>query len=352
MEIINQNNNFQNSENGTGQNFNNTNISYQVNNYFNLDNQTNSLYLSHQNKYLEYFINRNNSLRNMRFDKSYIIDFYFYFLSNFNKENNFEKSLTDYLLNEKKEKLKKNNIKKYLSFVKKLKKEEHNKLEFFLKEHFNSEKLVFIFDESEEEKNLIKEIENNSQKKLYAIKDTLSFIKNWDYEMYFFIHYLIQTDFELFINSNDDELLFHAIGFLFYSNNGLCISKFLEEYSDYYYNISKVEEIYEFIIKNRNRANKKFINDIILNHQDITKNIKEIKQYNRIKNFVEIFETQFNMNEININEIISNPDKLEEINKIIDEYEHNKSQQEINEMILKYTNNLPLMESLRFFIEK
>ena len=58
------------------------------------------------------------------------------------------------------------------------------------------------------------------------------------------------------------------------------------------------------------------------------------------------------MNEININEIISNPDKLEEINKIIDEYEHNKSQQEINEMILKYTNNLPLMESLRFLIEK
>ena len=49
-----------------------------------------------------------------------------------------------------------------------------------------------------------------------------------------------ETDFELFINSNDDELLFHAIGFLFYSNNGLCISKFLEEYSDYYYNISKV----------------------------------------------------------------------------------------------------------------
>ena len=74
MEIINQNNNFQNSENGTGQNFNNTNISYQVNNYFNLDNPTNSLYLSHQNKYLEYFINRNNSLRNMRFGKIYIIE--------------------------------------------------------------------------------------------------------------------------------------------------------------------------------------------------------------------------------------------------------------------------------------
>ncbi len=351
--ITNQNNNFQNSENGTGQNFNNTNISYQVNNYFNPDNPTNSLYLSNQNKYLEYFINRNNSLKNMRFDKSYIIDFYFYFLSNFTKENNFEKSLNDYLLNEKKEKLKKNNIKKHLSFIKKLKEEEeHNELEFFLKEHFNSDKLVFIFDKREKEKNLIKEIESESQKKLHAIKNTLSFIEKWDNEMYFFINYLIKTDFELFINSNNDELLFHAIGFLFYSNNSLYIRKFLEEDSNYYYscyNIRKVEEIYEFIVKNRNRTNKKFIKDIVLN----PKKIYEYEQYDRINNFLETFKTQFNINDkINIIEIISNPDKLEEINKIMDKYEQNKSRQEINEIISKYANNLPFMESLRCLIEK
>lgn len=325
------------------------NIGQQIN-IFNT-NSKESLYLVNQNKYLEYFINGNNFLRNMQFDKLYVIDFYFYFLSNFTKENNFEKVLNNYLLSEKKEKLKKNNIKKHLSFIKKLKKEKDNEWEVFLKEHFNSDKQDFIFDESEEEQNLIKEIESDSQKKLDMIKDTLSFIKNWDYEMYFFINYLIKTDFELFINSNDDELLFHAIGFLFYSNNSLYTSKIINFNSEilvnsnYYYNVREVEETYKFIIENRDRRNKKFIKDIVLN----PKKIYEYKQYDRVKNFLEEFNIGY---KININEIISNIDKLKEVNKIIDEYEKNKSQEEVNEIILNYVENLPLMESLMCIINK
>lgn len=348
MKTINQINNFQNSENSTAQNFNDAKIGYQVNNYFNPDNSINSLYLSNQNRYSKYFI------QSIKFQEDYIIDFYFYFLSNFTKENNFEKVLNNYLLSEKKKKFKKSNIKKNIFFIKKLKKEEHNELEIFFKEYFNLDKEDFIFDESKEEQNLIKEIENNSQKKHDVIKHTLSFINDWDYEMYFFINYLIQTDFELFINSNDDELLFHSIGVLFYSNNSLHINKNVNVTGmlidgDYCHNVNEVKEIYKFIIENRNRINKKLIKDIVLN----SKKIYEYKQYNRIKNFLETFKTQFNINdEININEIISNLPKLEEINKIIDKYEKNKSEKEANEMILNYAENLPLMESLICFIKK
>jgi hypothetical protein len=58
--------------------------------------------------------------------------------------------------------------------------------------------------------------------------------------MYLFIHYLIETDFELFMTSGDEILEYHAIGFLVYYYS----------YDDVKNELSKVKVIYpDFRIK-------------------------------------------------------------------------------------------------------
>ena len=196
---------------------------------------------TNKNKYIQSFKSTSPSLRSI-YEES-IKDFYFYFLTNLkNKKNffsstdyeyesnfiekyDFNKALSDYIFKNQEKEFEKDNFDKRLLYVKEKIEKEHTNFVKFTDENFSNEDNAksktdnFYFYEEKEKQNLIKEIIEHSQKQFEHIYNHLSFIQYWDNDMYFFINYLIKTDFELFINSNNDELLYHAIGFLVYSNN-------------------------------------------------------------------------------------------------------------------------------------
>lgn len=68
--------------------------------------------------------------------------------------------------------------------------------------------------------------------------------------MYLFINYLIKEDFELFINSNNEELYIMPL-VLVYSNN-------IDEKD----NLLKVDNIYEYF-ENKHKINKEAIKNIV-----------------------------------------------------------------------------------------
>ena len=253
---------------------------------------------TNKNKYIQSFKSTSPSLRSI-YEES-IKDFYFYFLTNLkNKKNffsstdyeyesnfiekyDFNKALSDYIFKNQEKEFEKDNFDKRLLYVKEKIEKEHTNFVKFTDENFSNEDNAksktdnFNFDEEKEKQNLIKEIIEHSQKQFEDIYNQLSFIQYWDNDMYFFINYLIKTDFELFINSGDDELLYHAVGFLVYSNNGLHISKVVN-FDDSYSEI--VNDMYDFFIHSKDKINKNIIKDIISNPEKLN----ELKKYK--KNF-------------------------------------------------------------------
>ncbi len=210
-----------------------------------------------KDRYIQNFKDNNSSLM-LIIGNEYIADFYFDFLTNLKSKKNFfsttdyeyesyfierydfNKALSDYIFENQQKEFEKKNFEIRLLSIKEEKEAEH---EYFIKdieEFFPQQKNEtkkdeiklknndFNFDEEKEKQNLIKEIIEHSQKQFEHIYNHLSFIQHWDNDMYFFINFLIKTDFELFINSGDDELLYHAIGFLVYSKNSLHTDKIEE----------------------------------------------------------------------------------------------------------------------------
>lgn len=350
METINQINNFQNSKNDIAQNCGGANIGYQINNYFNAHN----IYSINQNKYLEHFIDKSSSLISMKIEKKYVIDFYFYFLSNFRKENNFGKSLNEYINFQKGELKRKDYLEKKILEIKEYERKRHYKLKFELEESLNN----FYFDDNNIRKKLYNELDSNLEKKSDIINGTLSFIETWDFEILVFINHLIKTDFELFINSASNELLFHALGFLFYTNNNINIDYNIYLYGDeievfYDYNVKTVRDIFDFIIENREKRNIDFVKYITSN----PKNFYQYKQYFKINKFLismKEIENKIIFDEKIISEIISNPIKLKEINILADEYERKKNQEAIidQEILLNYLEELPIIKSVMSLINK
>ncbi|MCT7472945.1 hypothetical protein [Aliarcobacter cryaerophilus] len=298
-----------------------------------------------KDKYIQNFKSISLSIRSI-YEES-IKDFYFYFLSNLkNKKNffsstdyeyesnliekyDFNKALSDYIFKNQEKEFEKGNFDKRLLYVKeKLEKEHTNFIEFTDKNFSNEDNArsktdTFNFDEEKEKQNLIKEIIEHSQKQFEHIYNHLSFIQYWDNDMYFFINYLIKTDFELFINSNNDELLYHAIGFLVYSNNN-----FQEEDILYDNKISVVNEIYGYFSENKNEINKELIKEISLKFEKLD----EFKNYKRISEYLKKINKELSKEEIY--KIILEPKKLEKINKEIEEFERNKFGEKILENLI------------------
>lgn len=258
MGNINQVNNFQNSKNGNAQNFTNANIINQTN-YINTS-SVKEIYVSlnlsqeqknkiNQDKYLKDFkdafqyLNIEVTTTNTYFSKyNFILDFYFNFLSSlkesfFSTDNSFNKAFD-------------------MNLYKSILKNQKNQSNF----GFDTDILLIFLNENSEKKikkeDLEKDIQNNdiTYERFECISNSLCFIKKWGQDMYLFINYLIETDFELFINSNNEELLYHAIGFLVYSNN-------IDEKD----NLLKVDNIYAYFGKNKNthKINKEAIKNII-----------------------------------------------------------------------------------------
>ena len=115
------------------------------------------------------------------------------------------------------------------------------------------------------------------------------------------------------INSNNDELLYHAIGFLVYSNNN-----FKEEDILYDNKVSVVNEIYGYFSENKNEINKELIKEISLKFEKLY----EFKNYKKISEYLKKINKELSKEEIY--KIILEPKKLEKINKEIEEFERNK----------------------------
>ncbi len=289
-----------------------------------------------KDRYIQNFKANNSSLM-LIIGNEYIADFYFDFLTNLKSKKNFfsttdyeyesyfierydfNKALSDYIFENQQKEFEKKNFEIRLLSIKEEKEAEH---EYFIKdieEFFPQQKNEtkkdeiklknndFNFDEEKEKQNLIKEIIEHSQKQFEHIYNHLSFIQHWDNDMYFFINFLIKTDFELFINSGDDELLYHAIGFLVYSKNNL--------------HTDKVEEIFKFFRENKDKINNNIIKDIILNPEKLN----ELKKY-------KIIEKYFTKIKQEVTE--------EEIHRIIlDSVEFEKIDKELEEIITKEKND-------------
>ena len=283
-----------------------------------------------KDRYIQNFKANNSSLM-LIIGNEYIADFYFDFLTNLKSKKNFfsttdyeyesyfierydfNKALSDYIFKNQEKEFEKGNFDKRLLYVKEKLEKEHTNFIEFTDENFSNEDNAksktdnFNFDEEKEKQNLIKEIIEHSQKQFEHIYNHLSFIQHWDNDMYFFINFLIKTDFELFINSGDDELLYHAIGFLVYSKNNL--------------HTDKVEEIFKFFRENKDKINNNIIKDIILNPEKLN----ELKKY-------KIIEKYFTKIKQEVTE--------EEIHRIIlDSVEFEKIDKELEEIITKEKND-------------
>ena len=315
-------------------------INFEATNYI-----KNNFMTINKNKYIQSFKSTSSSLRSIY--EEYIKDFYFYFLSNLkNKKNffsstdyeyesnliekyDFNKALSDYIFKNQEKEFEKDNFDKRLLYVKEKIEKEHTNFVKFTDENFSNEDNAksktdnFYFYEEKEKQNLIKEIIEHSQKQFEHIYNHLSFIQYWDNDMYFFINYLIKTDFELFINSNNDELLYHAIGFLVYSNNN-----FKEEDILYDNKVSVVNEIYGYFSENKNEINKELIKEISLKFEKLY----EFKNYKKISEYLKKINKELSKEEIY--KIILEPKKLEKINKEIEEFERNKFGEKILENLI------------------
>ena len=99
------------------------------------------------NSIQEYFIetNKNKYIQSFNFsylksidirERYFILDFYFYFLSNFFNESNFDKALSEYRFKSEKIKFKRDNIKVNISNIKDLQKDENH--------HYSENIVVFV----------------------------------------------------------------------------------------------------------------------------------------------------------------------------------------------------------------
>ncbi|WP_428023947.1 hypothetical protein [Arcobacter sp.] len=165
----------------------------------------NQFLLVNMDNYIRDF--NDNSLKSSNF---LIQDFFFFFLKNknellkngFHNEYTFIKSITQYVYNDFCE-----------------------EFENIYKEEIFSFSELLGTDETENNDELTKSrlaISDTFEKKDEKFNDILRclyFAQFWSKDMDTFLNIVIKDEFEFFINSGNDELLYHSIGFLVYSND-------------------------------------------------------------------------------------------------------------------------------------
>ncbi len=330
-------------------------------NFENINYIQNSFIVENKNRYVLDFRNINLLFKNINLDY-YISDFYFYFLSNLKNKTNFfsstdyeyessyvekydfSKALSDYIFEKQSIELQNDNFEKSLIEIKneleRIHKADIESIEsiekYFKKDNENNATLStfknFNFDEKKERQNLTQKIIDNSKNKFEHIYKNLYFIQNWDNDMYFFISYLIKTNFELFINLNDKELLFHAIGFFVYSEN--------HKYDNIKDKLSIVQEVYQYFNENKDELNKDILKEISLNYNKLD----DLKKYKRINNYFKSIKKDLSKEEIN--KIILDPIKFERINIQIQEFENENSHKELIQSLSEFPEKYEKKEKL------
>ncbi len=148
----------------------------------------------------------------------------------------------------------------------------------------------------------------DSEKIFENLYNDFSFIEKWDEETFYFIKYLIETDFDIFINSKNHKLLYHAIGFLVYSNMELPEHDISLERSII------IDNIYDFFINNQKDINKDLI-------KEISFDFNKLLQYKKVKKIIEYYkDTNQKYSEEAVNKIASDPIKYDKLSSKIDKY--------------------------------
>lgn len=205
-------------------------------------------------------------------------DFYFSFLANFGKINftfninvlGIQSLLTHYLFQYQTQKIKQNLSKdKINEQLEDLKLEINEPISSSISEQDRKELDDFRenFQEDSLKDEIIEDIFSNNERYFEGIMLHFFTFNNWNNDMYYFLELVKKDEFDYFINSENDELLYQAIGYFVYS---------------YYQNLNMRDKLalihstYHYFIDNKDLISKENIKKHILDRVNNPKTFKEI----------------------------------------------------------------------------
>lgn len=180
---------------------------------------------------------------------SIFIDFYFYFLLKLKENNNLFKEQFNNLLNAKLHDYLMNKYIKTISDEENMKKLIEKKLEE-LKELED----IYIASKFDVRNKILNDFKDRNNLDLRDIQIHLHCFKLWTDDMMMYLDYILKNNLETFLDSGNEELIYHAIGFNIYLN-------FPNETP--LYKLDLIAEINQIVIKDYNKKEKITINKIM-----------------------------------------------------------------------------------------
>ncbi len=236
--------------------------------------------------YLDSFTSNFNYLK-LSTSHSIFIDFYFYFLFKLKENENLFKEqfnnllnvlLHDYLMNKYIRTISdEENIKKTIEQFKKEFKEIN--ISININSNFGEPS---DFDVRTE---ILNQFKRQNDSDLKDIQKHLDCFKLWNDEMMMYLDYLLKNNLEIFLDSGNEELIFHAIGFNIYIN-------FPNESP--LYKLDLISTINQIVIKDYNKKEKITINKIM---ELATENLAILK-YNHKNKFDGLDKYRFDFDRI------------------------------------------------------
>jgi hypothetical protein len=156
------------------------------------------------------------------------------------------------------------------------------------------EKLKKGFQEEVEKKEIIDDIFSKNEKGFELIIVHFNIFTSWNNDIYYFLELVKKDDFDYFINSKNDELLYQAIGYLVYS---LSHNLNMEE------KLQIISSIFHYFIFNRDLISSSNIKEQILKRLENNESFSEIDKEISHKYITSPFPAN-DTNDLNSKEII------------------------------------------------
>ncbi len=198
--------------------------------------------------YLDSFTTNFNYL-NLSTSHSIFIDFYFYFLFKLKENNNLFKEQFNNLLNTLLHDYLMNKYIKTISDEENMKKLIEKKLEE-LKELED----IYIASKFDVRNKILNEFKDRNDSDLENIQKHLHCFELWTDDMIMYLDYILKNNLEIFLDSGNEELIYHAIGFNIYLN-------FPNETP--LYKLDLISSINKILIEDYNKKEKITINKIM-----------------------------------------------------------------------------------------
>lgn len=231
--------------------------------------------------YLDSFSSNFNYLK-LSTSHSIFIDFYFYFLFKLKENEKLFKEqfnnllnalLHDYLMNKYIRTISdEENIKKLIEQFKKEFKEIN--LSININSNFGESSDFDVRNE------ILNQFKRQNDSDLRDIQKHLHCFKLWNDEMMMYLDYILKNNLEIFLDSGNEELIFHAIGFNIYLN-------FPNESP--FYKLDLISIINQIVIKDYNKKEKININKII----ELAKENLAMLKYNHKNKFDKLDKYRF-----------------------------------------------------------